>query len=62
MGGNIPGGNFPGIFWGGFTVGEFDGWEFSEWEFSRGAISLELWNICKKLVNIFVFVSRGVAL
>ena len=28
----------------------------------QGRISIEPWNICKKGVNTFVFVSRGVAL
>ena len=53
MGGTIPGGNFVGIFWAGFTGGGSGVWWVE--------IFIEPWNICKKGVNNFVFVSRGVA-
>ena len=47
--GDSPGG---GVWWVGISrVGVF-----------QGGISIEPWNICKKRVNTFVFVSRGVAL
>ena len=65
MGGTIPSGNFIGFFWGGFTDGGGGGvwWvEISRVGVFQGRISIEPWNICKKGVNTFVFVSRGVAL